>query len=103
MTLSSRLALAMVLLVVAASCLVGACAYYFLTGVSLAALASAALAGAAISMVVALALAVAMARSVSGPLRQIAAAAKALPRGQLMVLPAGGCRAISHLPPSVPE
>ena len=97
MTLSSRLALAMVLLVVVASCLVGASAYYFLTGVSLAALASAALAGAAIAMVMALALAVAMARSVSGPLRQITAAAKALPRGERMVLPAAGCREIADL------
>ncbi|SDM98833.1 PAS domain S-box protein [Afipia sp. GAS231] len=97
MTLSSRLALAMVLLVVVACCLVGACAYYFLTGVSLAALASAALAGAAIAMVVALALAVAIARSLSRPLRQLTAAARALPRGQPMVLPADGCREIADL------
>ena len=97
MTLSSRLALAMVLLVVVASCLVGASASYFLTGVSLAALASAASAGATIAMVVALALAVAMARSVSGPLRQVTAAAKALPRGERMALPAGGCREIADL------
>ena len=97
MTLSSRLVLAMVLLVVVASCLVGASAYYFLTGVSLTALASAVLAGAAIAMVMALALAVAMARSVSGPLRQVTAAAKALPRGERMVLPAGGYREITDL------
>jgi PAS domain S-box-containing protein len=97
MTLSSRLALAMVLLVVLASFLVGACAYYFLTGVSLAALASAALAGAAIATVFALALAVAIAKSVSRPLRQVTAAAKALPRGELMVLPASGCREIADL------
>ena len=97
MTLSSRLALAMVLLVVVACCLVGACAWYFLTGVSLAALASAALAGAAIAAVVALALAVAMARSVSRPLRQLTAVAKALQLGEPTVVPAGGYREIADL------
>jgi PAS domain S-box-containing protein len=95
MTLSSRLALAIILLVVMACCLVGASVYYFLTGVSLAALASAALPGAAIAMVIALALAMALARSESAPLRQITAAAKALPRGERMLLPAAGCREIA--------
>lgn len=97
MTLSSRLALAMVLLVVVACFLVGACAWYFLTGVSLAALASAALAGAVIAMVVALALAVVMARSVSEPLRQLTAAAKAPQPGAPMAVTVGGCREIADL------
>jgi PAS domain S-box-containing protein len=97
MSLSSRLALAMVLLVVVASFLVGVCAYYLLTGVSLAALASAASAGAAIAMVIALVLAVVMARSLSRPLRRVATAAKALQLGERMVVPAGGCREITDL------
>jgi PAS domain S-box-containing protein len=97
MSLSSRLALAMVLLVVVASFLVGVCAYYLLTGVSLAALASAASAGAAIAMVIALVLAVVMARSLSRPLRRVATAAKALQLGERMVVPAGGCREIADL------
>jgi PAS domain S-box-containing protein len=97
MSLSSRLALAMVLLVVVASFLVGVCAYYLLTGVSLAALASAASTGAAIAMVIALVLAVVMARSLSRPLRRVATAAKALQLGERMVVPAGGCREIADL------
>ena len=62
MTVSSRLALAMVLLVVLTSCVVSAFAYYFVSGASphaaLTAIIGAALAGGAIAAVFAIALAV---------------------------------------------
>jgi PAS domain S-box-containing protein len=80
MTVSSRLALAMVLLVVLTSFVVSAFAYYFVTGASpqavLTAIISAALAGGAIAAVFAIALAVGFTNGLSKPRPGVSAAAK---------------------------
>ena len=80
MTVSSRLALAMVLLVVLTSCVVSAFAYYFVSGASphavLTAIIGAALAGGAIAAVFAIALAVGTTKSLSEPQLGVSGTAK---------------------------
>ena len=80
MTVSSRLALAMVLLVVLTSCVVSAFAYYFVSGASphavLTAIIGAALAGGAIAAVFAIALAVGFTNSLSEPQLGVSGTAK---------------------------
>ena len=80
MTVSSRLALAMVLLVVLTSCVVSAFAYYFVSGASphavLTAIIGAALAGGAIAAVFAIALAVGFTNSLSKPQLGVSGTAK---------------------------
>jgi PAS domain S-box-containing protein len=80
MTVSSRLALAMVLLVVLTSCVVSAFAYYFVAGASppavFTAVISAALAGGAIAAVFAIALAIGFANGLSKPPPGVSEAAK---------------------------
>ena len=73
MTLSGRLALAMVLLVGVTACIVGGLGWYFLhdaLGTHAAAIGYAVLAGGAVAAVLALALASVLAQSLSGPLTQ---------------------------------
>jgi PAS domain S-box-containing protein len=73
MTLSSRLALAMVLLVVVACCLVGAFTWYFLpeaAAAQAAAIGYAVLAGAVVALLLAITLATVLAQSFSKPLRR---------------------------------
>src|SRR5689334_19970846 len=85
MTVSSRLALAMVLLVVLTSCLVSAFACYFLAEASsravLTAIFSAALAGGAVAAGVAIILAVGLARGLSTPAPGISETAKVADAG----------------------
>ncbi|SDK09933.1 MULTISPECIES: hybrid sensor histidine kinase/response regulator [Bradyrhizobium] len=89
MTLSSRLALAMVLLAVVTACIVGAFTYYFLAAAAAphgvaAAIGHAVLTGGAAAVLLALVLAAGLAQSLSGPLLRITGAATALARGELM-------------------
>ena len=81
MTVSSRLALAMVVLVVVTSCVVSAFAYYFVAGApphgALTAIMSAALAGGAIASVFGIALAVGITNGLRKPLFNVTGVAKA--------------------------
>ena len=81
MTVSSRLALAMVVLVVVTSCVVSAFAYYFVAGApphgALTAIISAALAGGAIASVFGIALAVEITNGLRKPLFNVTGVAKA--------------------------
>ena len=83
MTLWGRLAIAMVLLVVATGCALSLFAH--------------ALAGLAIAAVLALVLAAGMARSLSRPLTQMTRAVEGLSRGETVSIPSTGCREIAGL------
>jgi PAS domain S-box-containing protein len=83
MTLLGRLAIAMVLLVLATACGLGLFAHY--------------LAGLAVAVALALALAVAVSRSLSGPLTQMTRAVEGLSRGEQVAMPSDGCREIAGL------
>jgi PAS domain S-box-containing protein len=102
MTLSSRLALAMVLLAVMTACVVGAFAWYFLAaaaappGVAVA-IGYAVLAGCTVAVLLALALAAGFAQSLSGPLLRMTSAVEALSRGELKPMPTQGAREITGL------
>jgi methyl-accepting chemotaxis protein len=102
MTLSSRLALAMVLLAVVAACVVGAFTYYFLTAVAVpqgvaVTIGQAVLAGGAVAVLLALALAASFAQSLSGQLLRMTDAAEALVRGELTPIPVRGVSEITVL------
>ena len=83
MTLWGRLAIAMVLLVIATGCALSLFAH--------------ALAGLAIAAVLALVLAAGMARSLSRPLTQMTRAVEGLSRGETVSIPSTGCREIAGL------
>jgi PAS domain S-box-containing protein len=83
MTLWGRLAIAMVLLVVAAACALSLFTPY--------------LAGLAIAVALALALAVAVSRSLSRPLTQMTRAVEGRSRGEPVAMPSHGCREIAGL------
>src|ERR1700682_6539638 len=89
MTLWGRLAIAMVLLVVATACALGLFARY--------------LAGAAIAAVLALVFAAGIARSLSRPLTQMTRAVEGLSRGETLPMPSGGCREIAGLAAALAE
>lgn len=100
MTLSSRLALAMVLLAVATACIVGAFACYFLAAASPGVadgIGHAVLAGGAVAVLLALALAAGFAQSLSRPLVRMTGALEALSRGELTPMPTQGAREITVL------
>jgi nitrate/nitrite-specific signal transduction histidine kinase len=106
MTLSRRLALAMVMLVVVTTCVVSAFTYYFVAEAampragldhSLAAVGRSALAGGAVAVLLAIVLAVAIARSLSRPLQQMTEAVEAFSRGEVVNMPSDGCREIAVL------
>ena len=100
MTLSSRLALAMVFLAVVAACVVGAFTWYFLAaapqGVA-GGIGHAMLAGGAVAVLLALGLAARFAQSLSGPLLRITAAAEAFGRGEVTPMPTQGVGEITKL------
>jgi PAS domain S-box-containing protein len=83
MTLLGRLAIAMVLLVLATACGLGLFAHY--------------LAGLAVAVALALVLAVAVSRSLSRPLTQMTRAVEGLSRGEQVAMPSDGCREIAGL------
>src|ERR1700682_474007 len=83
MTLWGRLAIAMVLLVVATACALSLFTPY--------------LAGLAIAVVLALALAAGVSRSLSRPLTQMTRAVEGLSRGEQVAMPSHGCREIAGL------
>jgi PAS domain S-box-containing protein len=104
MTLSSRLALAMVLLAVVTACLVGVFTYYFLAVAAAAAsqgvavtVGHAVLAGGAVAALLAIVLAAGLAQSLSGPLLRMTGAVQALARGELTPMPMRGSREITRL------
>jgi PAS domain S-box-containing protein len=84
MTLWGRLAIAMVLLVVATACALSLFAHYYLAGVAIAA-------------VLALVLAAGIARSLSRPLTQMTRAVEGLSRGETVAIPSDGCGEIDGL------
>ncbi|MEH2570389.1 PAS domain S-box protein [Bradyrhizobium sp. AZCC 2289] len=84
MTLWGRLAIAMVLLVVATACALSLFAHYYLAGVAIAA-------------VLALVLAAGIARSLSRPLTQMTRAVEGLSRGETVPIPTDGCGEIDGL------
>jgi PAS domain S-box-containing protein len=100
MTLSSRLALAMVLLAVVTACVVGAFTWYFLAaapqGVA-EGIGHAVLAGGAVAVLLALALAARFAQSLAAPLLRMTGAAEALARGEVTPMPTQGVSEITDL------
>ncbi len=102
MTLSSRLALAMVLLAVVTACLVGAFTCYFLAaaaapqGVAVA-VGDAVLVGGAVAVLLAIVLAAGFAQSLYGPPLRMTGAAQALARGKLTPMPKQGVSEITVL------
>src|ERR1700682_1956396 len=93
MTLWGRLAIAMVLLVVATACALSLFAHYYLDY----------LAGGAIAAVLALVFAAGIARSLSRPLTQMTRAVEGLSRGEPVPIPSDGCREIAGLAAALAE